>query len=152
MCVCLHQLENSFHTTVIKKRNTFHLRTFSPSNSFNNGLIYIIDTFMLYIEKFLSFIQYHLRILMLHILNDSNQRTYKQYEDFPCSSAGKESTCSAGDPSSIPGSGSSPGEGIGYPLQCSDLENSMDCIVHRVAKSRTQLSDFHFTSRVRRYR
>ena len=38
---------------------------------------------------------------------------------FPGSSAGKESTCSAGDPSSIPGLGSSPGEGIGYPHQYS---------------------------------
>ena len=37
---------------------------------------------------------------------------------FPGSSAGKESTCNAGDPGSIPGSGSSPGEGISYPLQC----------------------------------
>ena len=34
--------------------------------------------------------------------------------------------------------------GIGYPLQCSGLENSMDFIVHGVTKSRTQLSDFHF--------
>ena len=38
---------------------------------------------------------------------------------FPCSSTGKESTCNAGDPGSIPGSGRSPGEGIGYPLQYS---------------------------------
>ena len=38
---------------------------------------------------------------------------------FPCGSAGKESTCNAGDPGSVPGSGRSPGEGIGYPLQCS---------------------------------
>ena len=38
---------------------------------------------------------------------------------FPCGSAGKESTCHAGDPGSIPGSGRSPGEGIGYPLQYS---------------------------------
>ena len=38
---------------------------------------------------------------------------------FPGSSAGKESTCNAGDPGSIPGLGRSPGEGIGYPLQCS---------------------------------
>ena len=37
---------------------------------------------------------------------------------FPDSSAGKESTCNAGNPSSIPGSRSTPGEGIGYPLQC----------------------------------
>ena len=38
---------------------------------------------------------------------------------FPGSSVGKESTCNAGDPGSIPGSGKSPGEGIGYPLQFS---------------------------------
>ena len=36
-----------------------------------------------------------------------------------------------------------PGEEQGYPLQYSGLENSLDCIVHGVAKSRTQLSDFH---------
>ena len=46
------------------------------------------------------------------------------------SSVGKESTCNAGDPSSIPGSGRSPGEGIGYPLQHFGLENSTDGIVH----------------------
>ena len=40
-------------------------------------------------------------------------------EGFPHSSVGKESTCNAGDPSSTPGSGSSPGEGKGYPLQYS---------------------------------
>ena len=39
----------------------------------------------------------------------------------------------------------SPGEGKGYPLQYSGLENSMDCAVHGVEKSRTRLSDFHFT-------
>ena len=42
----------------------------------------------------------------------------------------KESACSAGDQDSIPGSGVSPGEGNGYPLQYSGLENSVDCIVH----------------------
>ena len=41
------------------------------------------------------------------------------YRDFPGSSVGKESACDVGDPSSIPGSGRSPGEGIGYPLQYS---------------------------------
>ena len=45
---------------------------------------------------------------------------------FPGSSAGKESACNAGDPSSIPRSGRSAGEGIGYPLQYSGQENSMD--------------------------
>ena len=43
----------------------------------------------------------------------------------------------------IPWLGRSPGEGNSYPNQYSGLENSMDCIVHGVAKSRTQLSDFH---------
>ena len=62
---------------------------------------------------------------------------------FPCGSAGKESACKAGDLVLIPGLGRSPGEGKGYPLQYSSLENSMDCIVHGVAKSRTRLSDFH---------
>ena len=55
------------------------------------------------------------------------------------SSVGKQSLCSAGDPGSIPGLGISTGEGIGYPLQDSGLENSMDCIciVHGVTKSWT---------------
>ena len=44
----------------------------------------------------------------------------------------------------IPGLGRSSGEGKGYPLQYSGLENSMDCIVHGVAKSQKQLSNFHF--------
>ena len=57
-----------------------------------------------------------------------------------------ESTCNAGDLGLIPGLGKSPGKGKGYPLQYSGLENSMDCIVHGVAKSQTRLRDFHFTS------
>ena len=63
---------------------------------------------------------------------------------FPCVSACKESACNAGDLGSLPGLGRSPEEGIGYPLQYSGLEISMDCIVHGVTKSWTQLSDFHF--------
>ena len=65
---------------------------------------------------------------------------------FPCGSAGKESARNSRDLGSIPGLGKSPGEGKGCPLQYSGLENSMDCTVHRVAKSWTQLSDFHFLS------
>ena len=63
---------------------------------------------------------------------------------FPGGSAAKESACNVGDPGSIPGLGRSPGEGKGYPLWYSGLENAMDCIVHGVAKSRARLSDFHF--------
>jgi len=61
-------------------------------------------------------------------------------------SCGSESSCNAGDPGSILGSGRSPGEGNSYPLQYSYLENSMArgawwATVHEVAKSQTQLSD-----------
>ena len=70
--------------------------------------------------------------------------SYQTHGGCPCGPAGKESTCNAGDLSSIPGLGRSPGEGKGYPFQYSGLENSVDCIAHGVTKSRTQLSEFHF--------
>ena len=54
---------------------------------------------------------------------------------FPCGSTGKESTYNVGNLAFIPGLGRSPGEGKGYPLQYSGLENFMDCIVHGVAES-----------------
>ena len=60
---------------------------------------------------------------------------------FPGISTGKESTCNTGDLGSIPWLVRSPGEGKSYSLQYSGLENSMDCTVHGVAKSRTRLSD-----------
>ena len=63
---------------------------------------------------------------------------------FPGGSAGKESACNVGDLDLIPGLGRSPGEGKGYPLQDSGLENSKDCIVQGVAKSQTRRSHFHF--------
>ena len=66
------------------------------------------------------------------------------FSGFPCGSAGKEFTYNAGDLGSICGLGRSPGEGERLPTPVSGLENSMDCIVHRFTKSRTQLSDFHF--------
>ena len=62
---------------------------------------------------------------------------------FRDSSVGKESACNAGDLGSIPGLGRSPGERTGYLLQYSGLKNSMDYIIQGVAKSRTQLSNFH---------
>ena len=55
---------------------------------------------------------------------------------FPCGSAGKESSCNVGDLGLIPGLERSPGEGKGYPLQYSGLENSMKSLerlsLHRV--------------------
>ena len=108
---------------------------------------------------------------------------FPSYWVFPDSSVGKESSCNAGDPSLIPGSGRSAGEGIatlgfpfdsagkgcacnvgdlgwipglgrfpregkGYPLQYSVLENSMDCIVHGDAKSRTWLCSVHVFQKI----
>ena len=62
---------------------------------------------------------------------------------FPFGSAGKESACNVGYLASIPGLGRSPGKGKDYLLQDFCLENSVDCIVHGVAKSQTWLSNFH---------
>ena len=63
---------------------------------------------------------------------------------FPVGSANKESACNAGDLGSVLGLGSFPGEGKSCPLHYSGLVNSMDCIVPGVAKSPTELSNFHF--------
>ena len=56
----------------------------------------------------------------------------------------KETACNAGNPGSIPGLRRPPGEGNGYPLQYSGLEDSIDRGVQEVTKSQTRLSDFHF--------
>ena len=53
-------------------------------------------------------------------------KDYHTQVGFPCGSAGKDSVCNVGDPVSIPGSGRSPGEGNGNPLQCSCLGNPRD--------------------------
>ena len=77
-------------------------------------------------------------------LLEKGQAAHSSLLGFPCGSAGKESTCNVGDLDLISGLGRSPGEGKGYLLQDSGLENSMDCIAHGVAKSRTRLSCFRF--------
>ena len=59
-----------------------------------------------------------------------NCLTIAQYLGLPCSSAGKESACNAEDLDSIPELGRSPGEGKGFPVQYSGLENSLDSIVY----------------------
>ncbi|CAI9179824.1 unnamed protein product [Rangifer tarandus platyrhynchus] len=66
---------------------------------------------------------------------------------FHCGSAGKESACNAGDLSLIPGLGRSPGEGKGYPLQYSGLENSMDYPWSRQESDTTERLSLHFTLR-----
>ena len=72
-----------------------------------------------------------------------NMGSLYRFIGFPGGSDGKESACKAGDMGSIPGSEKSPGEWNGYPLQYSGQKKSMDCIVHGVTKTRTQLSYFH---------
>ena len=71
---------------------------------------------------------------------------------FPGGSDSKESACNAGDLDSIPGSGRSPGEGTGNPLQYSCLENTIDreawwAMVYGIAKSQTGLSTQHKTKK-----
>ena len=66
----------------------------------------------------------------------TNSMTKQEKKSFPGGSAGKESAYNAGDLGSIPELGRTPGEGKGYPLQYSGLENSMDCIVHGLQRIR----------------
>ena len=86
------------------------------------------------------------RNLVIKFLKHSFQHIW----NFPGGSDNKAPACNVGNPGSIPGSGRSPGEGNGIPLQYSCLENHMDrevwwVTVHRVAESQTKLSDFTFT-------
>ena len=67
-----------------------------------------------------------------------------QSKGLPCGSASKEFACNAGDQGSFPGLGRSPGEEKGYPLQYSGPKNSMDCIVHGVAKSWIKVKDWYW--------
>ena len=93
---------------------------------------------------FLSYLISDLLVCFLGLLLLLEELPTPVFLGFACGSAGKVSTCNAGDLGLMPGLGRSPGEGKGYPLQYSGLENSMDCIVHGAAKSWTWLSDFHF--------
>ena len=76
-------------------------------------------------------------ILAVTVENRTELEICYDLKGFPCGSAGKESACNAGDVGLVSGLGRSPGEGKGYPLQYSGLENSMDYIVHGVAESQT---------------
>ena len=83
-------------------------------------------------------------------LKDESELDRQGVLGFPGGSDRKESAYGVGDQGSVPGSGGSPGEGNGNLIQCSCLENPMDrgawqATVHRVTKSRTELSNFTFT-------
>ena len=82
-----------------------------------------------------------LQYVFIYIHTHTHTYIYKM--GFPYGSAGKASVCNVRDLGWIPGLGRSRGEGKGYPLQYSGLENSMDYIVHGVTKCQTQLSNFH---------
>ena len=84
-------------------------------------------------------------ILILYKCSFEEKNTKTWALGYPCGSAGKESACNVGHLDSIPGLGWSPGEGKGYPLLYSSLENSMDCIVHGVTESdMTEWLSLHF--------
>ena len=82
----------------------------------------------------------------------ATELNWKLTKGFPCGSAGKKSACNVGDLGLIPGLGRSPGEGKGYPLQCSGLENPVDCIciAHGVTESWTWLRDSHLTTKAKK--
>ena len=103
---------------------TFNIRALTPKICSPEGSNQRKSDFCGFIHKYLRFL-----ITCCHIA-----------EACPGGSAGKESACNVGDLGSISGLGRAPGEGTGYPLQCSGLEDS----VHEVTKSQTRLSDFHF--------
>ena len=69
-------------------------------------------------SKYSTFKISHVKTIILSVLEKTCREIFI-VKGFPDSSVGKESGCNAGDPSSIPGSGRSPGEGIGYPLHFS---------------------------------
>ena len=105
--------------------------------------VFVFSTHSLFVGSLSFFIfycsvgQYNkpVRFFILCFLIGNSGPTLGFRYGFPYGSTGKESACNAGDLGSIPGLGRSPGEGNSCPLQYSGLENSMDCIVHGVAKS-----------------
>ena len=83
----------------------------------------------------------YVKVNLCHMAKDTIYNTLGNIMGFPCSSVHKDSACSAGDLSSIPGLGRSPGEGHGNPFQYPCLENLTDrgawwAAVHGVTKSR----------------
>jgi len=100
-----------------------------------NGIV--VANLYVYIFPLLKYIN----IIDHYVFSKDNAILFSDW-DFSGGSDGKESACNAGDQSLIPGSGRSPGEGNGFPLQYSCLENSMDrgacwATVHGIAKSWT---------------
>ena len=74
---------------------------------------------------------------------ENGEATHFSVLGLPWWLSGSRICLQCGRPRCDPWLGKTPGEGKGYPLQCSGLENSMDCTVHGVAKTQTWLSHFH---------
>ena len=120
----------------------------SPSNEYSGLISLRIDWFdFLVVQGTLkSLLQHHsLKASILQCsaffmvqLSHLYMTTRKTTRSFPCGSAGKESTHNVGDVGSIPGLGRSSGEGKGYPLQYSGMENSMDCTWGRKESDMTE--------------
>ena len=92
-----------------------------------------------------------INVHILAVIMQQNTMEVYRLKDFPGISAGKESACNSGDPGLISGSGRTPGEGNGNPLQYSCLKNPMDggawqATVYGVTKDQTRLSNFTFFS------
>ena len=107
------------------------------AQSLQTCLVYIIFTWFSFWHVHGGLLQAHLACHLVYLSSEKLESVI-----FPDSSDGKESACSAGDPGLIPELGRSPGEGNGYSLQYSCLENSMDrgawcTIVHGVTESYT---------------
>ena len=121
----------------------------------NSGVGSGYDIFILFFPNFLFFylLMWSIKLIDLQILIypylcgvNHNWSCCMILLGFPGCSVGKESACNAGNLSSIPGWGRSPGEGNGNPLQYSCLENPMDrracwATVHGVAKNQTGLNN-----------
>ena len=128
---------------------------FNPKSVWLQGQCFFHSILQAFRTHFLSLSLTHFATVCMYLRHIKDQiNNKKNYHlltthsmlGFPGGSAGKESTYNARDLASIPVLGRSPGEGKGYPLQYSGLENSMDCIVHGVTKSRTRLRSFYFHS------
>ena len=118
MCVCVYMFLMSFFISILlfklKKDIVFRLPTLNP------GMLVKSEVQL----KMLCFFFSHISIS--HVIFGTH---FYRHLDYPCGSAGKESTCNVQDLGLIPGLGRSPGEGNGYPLLDSGLENPMDCVV-----------------------
>ena len=113
---------------ILSPRSSLNLSTFLlfTTTAISSSLNYLTGFFLVFPHPFLSL--------------------PPTYPGFPCGSDGIESTWNVGDLGLIPGLGKSSEGENSYPLQYSGLENSMDCRVHAVAKSRTRLNDFHIAN------